>query len=454
MASLEETYTSPDHVPSVVAGLRATFISGFTLPLAFRKAQLTALLHLMSENVEVLAEAVKADLGRHPKHSRQIIAGCVASTQLCIDKLDEWAAPQALPPAGGNQCTVRSCPRGVVLIIGTWNFPNPLVWKPLASALAAGNTVLVKLSELSANTSRVMAGLITKYMDPRCVQVVQGGVPLITEVLQQKFDLIFFTGNSRVGRVVLRAASEHLTPCVLEMGGKNPVVVAEDANIPVAARKIVDGRFKNAGQFCVAPDYVLCTAKVKDALLKEMKAAVEEFFSASPSNSESFARLISTQHCQRVASLLDDAHGGTLLTGGAYDVAARYVAPTIVVDPIPTSKMMQEEIFGPVLPVLTVADIPEALRFVNERPEPLALYVFSANSATVDTVIASTRSGGACANDVIIHMLNEVLPFGGLGESGMGSYHGTYGFRAFSHEKGVLVVDSEHSGTERFPPYS
>eukprot|EP00656_Telonema_subtile_P009242 TRINITY_DN1433_c0_g1_i4.p1 TRINITY_DN1433_c0_g1~~TRINITY_DN1433_c0_g1_i4.p1 ORF type:complete len:477 (-),score=89.51 TRINITY_DN1433_c0_g1_i4:304-1734(-) len=452
----EEIYTPLEDIPGLVQDLRSSFRNGTTRPLEYRKTQLTALRALISENSAALADAVCADMGRHPTFTKGVLHGCVASCDDCLANLDAWCAPKSCgvagPPAGSNSCELRYIPRGTALVVGTWNFPNPLVWKPLASALAAGNTVLLKLNEICEHTSALMEELVAKYMDPTCVRVVQGGVEVATEVLKQRFDIIFYTGNTMVGRVVMRAAAEHLTPCVLELGGKNPVVVAADADIRTAARKIVDGRFKNTGQFCVAPDYVLCEASVQDELVEQMKLAVVEFFTDTPKKCDSYGRIINRRHTARVAALLED-HGGEVVAGGEVDLERSYVAPTIVLEPSKDSKLMQDEVFGPILSVCSVPDVPAAVDHIQSAEAPLALYVFSGSQETVDLVINSTHSGGACANDVIIHMLNDMIPFGGCGHSGFGSYHGEWGFKAFSHEKGVMLVDPADSGGKRFPPF-
>jgi aldehyde dehydrogenase (NAD+) len=252
----------------------------------------------------------------------------------------------------------------------------------------------------------------------------------------------------------MAAAAAHLTPTILELGGKNPAIVTRDANISVAAKKIVDGRFKNAGQFCVAPDYVLCDENVLDEFLKCVQRAVTTFFGKNPQDSESFGRIVSERHCKRLAALISDpTRGGKVLMGGDVNISQRYVSPTVILNPSVKSKVMTQEIFGPVLPVLSVKSADDAMEFVNDRHSPLALYVFSRSSSTCNHVVNGTRSGGVCVNDVIVHMLNETLPFGGFGESGMGNYHGIYGFRAFSHERAVMIVDPSHDDLSRYPPY-
>ena len=451
VASVKPTPIS--EIASKVNSLRASFKTGITSSIEYRKEQIMQVRKLISENKDDLAAAIEADMKRHRTFSSRILGGCVGSCNVALDNIDSWSKPQVLDNVGKNKCEVRYSPKGVALIVGTWNFPNPLVWKPLVAALSAGNVVLLKLNEVCVATSTLMGKLAEKYLDPKCVQIVQGGIPVATEVLKQKFSVIFYTGNTTVGRIVMRAAAEHLTPCILELGGKNPVVVAKDADLKNAARKIVDGRLKNTGQFCVAPDYVLCDASVQPELTQYMKDAVEEFFTSDPKTCKSFGRIINQRHCSRIANVLKEDHGGEIICGGDYDLNESYIAPTIVLNPKEKSQIMEDEIFGPVMPIKTVQSVEEAINFITAKPHSLACYVFSSSQETVDKVINSTFSGGACANDVIIHMLNETLPFGGSGPSGHGSYHGIYGFKAFSHEKGVMLVDSKDDGGGRYPPF-
>jgi len=459
-AAVDYSRAAPTDVASIepmVNSLRGHFQAGLTQPLEFRRDQIEAIKRLVAENKDVLAEADRRDSGKHPAFSNRILGGCVHSCDVALDNLEAWATPQSLPSVGQNACQVRFIPRGVALVIGTWNFPNPLVWKPLISAIAAGNPVVLKLSEVCEASSRVMGDLATSYLDPRCVQVVQGDtndLALVNdEILRQRYDVMFYTGNTKRGKGVMRAAAEHLAPCILELGGKNPVIVSADANIPVAARKIIDGRLSNAGQFCVAPDYVLCDRSVQKQLQDAMKTAIVSFFTENPQTCNSYGRIVNGGHVERLGELLKSDHGGKIIIGGNVDVADRYVAPTIVVDPKLDSDLVEEEMFGPILTVLGVENVDQAIAHVNARPSPLALYVFSTTQDTVDHVINSTQSGGACANDVIQQMQNEVLPFGGFGASGHGSYHGFYGFRAFSHEKAVMLVDAKDTGGSRFPPF-
>ena len=452
-------------IAGIVSALRASFrkrcdegIGGdaSAADLDRRRSLLLSVKNLVKENEDALLEAVTKDLGRHPSFTKKIIAGCSAGAQKCIDNLEAWTAKREKGSAWGNPCEVHYLPRGVVLIVGTWNFPVPLVLKPLCAALAAGNNVIIKLSEVCENVSALLGPLIEKYLPSDAVRVVLGAIPESTELLKQKFDMIFYTGNTFVGKVIMRAAAEHLTPCVLELGGKNPAIVAADANLRAAAKKIIDGRMKNTGQFCVAPDHVIADESIKDELVKHMVDAVREFWGPNAQQSPSYSRIINRRHAKRLVGLLESNHGGKVACGGTHDVSDRYVAPTIIVDPAESSDLMQSEIFGPILPVTSFPSgkIARVVETVNSRPSPLALYVFTSSDDIADCIITRIHSGGACVNDVIIHMLNEVLPFGGCGASGMGSYHGEYGFKAFSHEKGVMRAKSADDGGKRYPPYA
>jgi acyl-CoA reductase-like NAD-dependent aldehyde dehydrogenase len=291
------------------------------------------------------------------------------------------------------------------------------------------------------------------YLDDQAVVVVEGAVPETTALLEQRFDHILFTGSTGVGRVVMAAAAKHLTPVTLELGGKSPTIVAADADLDVAARRIVWGKFVNAGQTCIAPDYVLADASIRDRLVDRMTRTLVDFYGADPKVSTDFGRVVNAQHLDRLRGLLESA-GGTIAVGGTIDEDIRYVAPTIVVDPDLEAPIMAEEIFGPILPVLAVESMDEAVRFVNERPKPLALYVFSGSGDVVDDVLDRTTSGGACVNQTLIHILPSDLPFGGVGPSGMGAYHGQLGFDTFSHLRSVLYKPQKPDPKILYPPYT
>jgi aldehyde dehydrogenase (NAD+) len=338
-----------------------------------------------------------------------------------------------------------------VLIIAPWNYPFQTAVLPLVGALGAGNCVVLKPSEVAPHTSAVIAKWIPKYLDTDTVQVVEGGVPETTELLRQKWDHIFYTGNGTVGRIVMEAASKHLTPVTLELGGKSPTIVDETADLDGAAKRIVYGKFFNAGQTCVAPDYVLVDERVHDALLNRMVSAVREFYGDDPKQSPDFARIINDRHHARLARLLD---GADVATGGETDASERYIAPTILKNVKEDDEVMKEEIFGPILPVISVPSVRAAVAFINRQPKPLALYCFSTNKEAQEAVIEGTSAGGTTINHVWLHVGVPTLPFGGVGESGMGAYHGRHSFEAFSHQRGVLRKSTLKDPPLMFPPYA
>ena len=318
--------------------------------------------------------------------------------------------------------------------------------------MAAGNVVILKPSELTPATSGLMARLLPEYVDSSALKVVQGSIAETTELLKQRYDYIFFTGSENVGRVVLRAAAEHLTPCTLELGGKSPVIVAEDADLPLAARRILWGKLSNAGQSCIAPDYVFAHASIKAKLIEELKTTTAAFYGASPRTNADFGRIVNSAHTERLQRLLT-AHSKDIVFGGEVDVAARYVAPTVL-NTTTAGAAMESEIFGPVLPVVEYTDIATVLQYINSRPKPLALYLFSSNADLHKAVIDKTSSGGVAINDVMAHFANAELPFGGVGTSGMGAYHGRHGFITFSHAKPVLNKSRWLDAPARYPPYT
>eukprot|EP00948_MAST-09A_sp_MAST-9A-sp1_P003643 g3643.t1 len=455
--------TPLEKISPMVSALRATFRSGATRSLQWREAQLKAIGKMIRENQDRMVDAIYKDLRRDPALSKRIVNGCLKSADYFLEHVADYMKPQEKFQKGiPNTCEVIPTPRGVCLIIGTWNFPFPLVLKPLITSIAAGNTTCLKLSEISVNCSNLLTELITKYLDTSAIAICQGSIPVATEVLKQKFDLIFYTGNPAVGRVVMRAAAENLTPCILELGGKNPAIVTcpesnaaiKENNIKYdsslspnslanAAFRIISARTANGGQFCVAPDYVLVLNSQKETFLKHLKAALRQLHGDEPQSSEKLGRIINGRHVARLQGLLDDhkARGGSVFNadigGGKVVKEDLYVAPSICVEPDKDARLLQEEIFGPILPVLGVESVEDAIQYVNARNAPLALYAFGQQARKV---VESTHSGGACINACLLHMANECLPFGGFGESGMGSYHGEYGFRAFSHERALLTL--------------
>ena len=423
---------------------------------AGRRAQLDKLAALCKENADELVAALQKDLGKPTLEAFTTdIAFVIAEIDLARKNLARWTKPEKVRTPLVQQLAkarvVRE-PLGVVLIIAPWNYPVQLLLGPLVGALAAGNCAVLKPSEITANTSAVLARLVPKYLDPECVAIVEGGVPETSALLEQRYDHIFYTGNGAVARVIMEAAAVHLTPMTLELGGKSPCIVDKDAKLDVTARRIAWGKFLNAGQTCVAPDYLLVHESIEDELIEKLGAAVREFYGDDPRQTDDFGRIASERHHQRLAALLEDA--GDVVVGGELVQGERYIAPTIVRNVRPDAKIMSEEIFGPILPVLTVKDVDEAIAFVNEREKPLALYLFTEDADTEQKVLERTSSGGACVNATIWHLANPNLPFGGVGPSGMGSYHGRDGFETFSHKKSVVTKSTKLDPKVAYPPYT
>ncbi|GHE07956.1 aldehyde dehydrogenase family protein [Streptomyces alanosinicus] len=424
----------------IVARLRATFAAGRTKPVEWRTGQLRRLRAMLTERGADLAAALHADLGKSSTEAyRTEIDFTIREIDHTLDHLAEWLRPEPAPvPAHlGADATAwtQYDPLGVVLVIAPWNYPAQLLLAPMVGALASGNAVVVKPSELAPATSAVLAELIPVYLDTDAVAVVEGGVPETTALLAERFDHIFYTGNGTVGRIVMRAAAEHLTPVTLELGGKSPVFVDRDADLDVVADRLARGKFLNAGQTCVAPDYVLTDPETAAALEPALVRAVEALFGTDPATSPEYGRIVNERHFDRLSGLLGS---GRVAVGGGTDRMAKYIAPTVLADVDPASPVMREEIFGPILPLVTVAGLDEAIGFINDRDKPLALYVFTESEATRARIAAETSSGGLGYGLPLAHLTVSDLPFGGVGESGMGSYHGRYSIETFSHRKAVL----------------
>ena len=439
----------------VVSSLRAYFESGATRSLAWRLSQLDALEHLLLEREEDVVEALRADLGKPEAESVGAeVRSVVAEVRHTRKKLRSWMKPKGVQTplvAMPGRSYIYPQPLGVVLIIAPWNYPFQTAVLPLVGAVAAGNCAVIKPSELAPHTSALIAKWIPKYLDRKAVQVIEGGVPETTAVLREKWDHIFYTGNGRVGRIVMEAAAKHLTPVTLELGGKSPAIVDETADLDTAARRIVFGKFFNAGQTCVAPDYVLVHQDVHDALLNRMVSAVREFYGDDPKKTPDFGRIVNDRHHARLLRLLD---GADIVAGGESDPAERYIAPTILKNVRETDPVMKEEIFGPILPVISVVDVNEAVAFVNRGDKPLALYHFSTSTASQSLVLERISAGGSTINHVWLHLGVHGLPFGGVGESGMGAYHGRHSFDTFSHSKAVLKKPTLADPPIAFPPYT
>ncbi|MGW2953027.1 aldehyde dehydrogenase family protein [Streptomyces eurythermus] len=434
-------HSLPERPADVVARLRATFATGRTKPVDWRTDQLRRMRALLTERGADLAAALRADLGKSETEAyRTEIDFTVREIDHTLEHLADWLRPEPapVPPHLGADATAwtQYDPLGVVLVIAPWNYPAQLLLAPMVGALASGNAVVAKPSELAPATSAALAELIPAYLDPDAVAVVEGGVPETTALLAERFDHIFYTGNGTVGRVVMRAAAEHLTPVTLELGGKSPVFVDRGTDLDAVADRLARGKFLNAGQTCVAPDYVLTDPETAPALEAALVRAVEKLFGTDPARSPEYGRIVNERHFDRLSGLLGS---GRVAVGGVGDRAAKYLAPTVLADVDPASPVMREEIFGPILPIVTVSGPDEAIAFINDRDKPLALYVFSESDETRARIAAETSSGGLGYGLPVAHLTVSDLPFGGVGESGMGNYHGRYSIETFSHRKAVLA---------------
>jgi aldehyde dehydrogenase (NAD+) len=420
----------------------------------WRRDQLLALRSMLTENEEVLNDALWADFHKGPFESAATEQGIVLSEiDFILEHLESWMRPVSVSTPLFNQIgtsEIRHEPHGIVLVIGAWNYPINLLLAPVVGAIAGGNAVILKPSEMSAKVAKAIATLIPKYLDPNLFAVVEGGPDETEALLDKKFDLIFFTGSGKVGSLVMQKAVTNLTPVVLELGGKSPALVLDDADIKVSAKRIAWGKFMNAGQTCVAPDYILVHPSVKAELVAEITHAIHEFYGDDIPANKDYCRIINDRNFDRLLGLME---GSKVLLGGKTDKTNKYISPTLL-ESTAQSKAMQEEIFGPLLPIVECPTLDAMIDFVNERPKPLALYVFSSDSDRVDQVLNQTSSGGVSVNDVIMHMASPNLPFGGVGASGMGNYHGEASFKTFTHAKSVLRKSTHIDIPLRYAPYS
>ncbi len=442
-------------VAPVADALRAGFDARITRSRRWRRDQLRALRRMLVENRPVVEQALRTDLGKHPTEAVITEIGMViAEIDYALPRLRRWMRARTVPlpltlaPARGR---IAPEPLGVVLIIGPWNYPLQLVLNPLVGALAAGNAAVVKPSELAGATSALLADLLPRYLDRRAVAVVEGGADVTGELLEQRFDHIFFTGSEKVGAIIAAAAARTLTPVTLELGGKSPAYIDGSVDLAVAARRIMWGKLLNAGQTCVAPDYLLAAPATARGLLPHLERAARELYGADAKTSPDYGRIVTARHTERLAGMLADAEPAF---GGDVSVADRYVAPTVVDAVAADSPLMQEEIFGPILPIVHVGSAAEARAFIRARPKPLAAYVFSRRRRVRRAFLAETSSGGLSFGVPAAHLGAPQLPFGGVGASGMGSYHGEQSFRTFSHRKSVLDKPLRPDSMRlAYPPY-
>ena len=440
---------------SMIEEQREYFLSGETLGLTFRKNMLKRLYSAVAHGREDILNALQQDLGKSHTEGFMCEVGLVLSEiNYMIKNLKKFAReiPVKTPIAQFKAKSYAiNCPLGNVLIMSPWNYPFLLTISPLCNALAAGNTAMVKPSAYSPKTSEVIKNLIEKTFDKKYVGVVTGGRKENQALLQQKFDLVFFTGSQAVGKEVLRNCAEHLTPAVLELGGKSPCIVDESAKIALAAKRIVFGKFINCGQTCVAPDYILCHKSVKGKLIKAICEEIKLQYGENPLENPAYGKIINEKHFNRLLGLIDESK---VVIGGKGDGEKLKIAPTILDNVTQADAVMQEEIFGPILPVLTYENYEDLILELNDKEHPLALYYFTENKQRAKEVFKGVRFGGGCINDCIIHLATSELGFGGVGESGMGAYHGRIGFETFSHKKSVVNKSTFMDLPMRYQPYT
>lgn len=431
------------------------FQTGKTFDVKYRKDQLKNLANTLKKNEKLLYDAVWTDFHKSEFETFATELGILySSADYAKTNLSKWTKPKNvltnLPNLPGSSYIMPE-PYGTTLIIGAWNYPYLLSLGPLIGALAAGNTMILKPSELTPTCSATMAKILNESFDQDYLHVIEGGVAETTQLLKQKFDYLFFTGSTRVGNIVYKAAAENLTPVTLELGGKSPCIVEKDASLKVAAKRIAWGKLINAGQTCIAPDYLLVHESVKEKLLGYIVQYIKEFYGENPKNSTDFVRIVNAPNFARLAGLIEK---GKVYFGGETDASERYISPTILHNITWNDPVMEDEIFGPILPVITYKNLDEIIPEIKKRPKPLSLYIFTKSKKTQEKILKQISFGGGTINDTIMHISNERLPFGGVGASGMGNYHGKAGFDTFSHHKSIMKRPTWIDIPLKYPPYN
>ncbi|TLP81755.1 aldehyde dehydrogenase [Maribacter sp. ACAM166] len=432
---------------------RTFFSSNATKDIQFRIGQLKKLKKILKANEDRLHEAIYADFKKSAfENSMSELAPLYQEINEACKKVEKWAKTKKVKTNVANfpaSSYVIPEPLGVVLVIGAWNYPYLLSLAPVISAIAAGNTVVLKPSELPANTSYIMAELINENFDASFFKVIEGGIPETTELLEQEFDKIFFTGSPKVGKIVYRAAAKNLTPVTLELGGKSPAIFSENCNLKMGVKRLIWSKFLNAGQICIAPDYVLVHKSRKSEFLKSALAEIEKSdFSIENGN---YVQIINKRNTERLINLLDT---DKIYYGGDYNLENRYIAPTLMTEISFEDEIMEEEIFGPILPIIEYDDLDNVISQIKTRPKPLACYVFSNDKPTTNKILREISFGGGAVNDALMHFSNNNLPFGGVGQSGMGAYHGKFGFRTFSHYKSILDKPTGFELNLKYSPHT
>ncbi|MBE9034578.1 aldehyde dehydrogenase [aff. Roholtiella sp. LEGE 12411] len=445
--------TELSNIAEIVLNQRKFFQTSKTKDVDFRIEQLKTLKQAVIEHKQSIIQALQADLHKPEFEIYMTEFSIIKEVDYAIKHLKTWIKPKKAAVSWeffSYFAQIYAEPLGVVLIIGPWNYPFNLIISPLVGAIAAGNCTIIKPSELAPHTSHVLAEIIAKYFDPAYIAVLEGGVETSQELLAEKFDHIFFTGGTAVGKIIMAAAAKHLTPVTLELGGKSPCIVDTDINLEHTIRRITWGKFLNAGQTCIAPDYLLVDKKIKKDLVDGLQECLKEFYGEQPDNSPDYARIINQKHFDRLVSFLKD---GAIIIGAETKPSELYIAPTLIDNVSLVDPIMQEEIFGPLLPIIEYTNIAEAIALINSRPKPLALYLFSQNKNLQKRVLQETSSGGVCINDTLMQFGASSLPFGGVGDSGIGSYHGKASFDIFSHDKSVLQNSFWLDLKWRYAPY-
>ncbi|KAL7735971.1 hypothetical protein ACLKA6_002401 [Drosophila palustris] len=465
-AETESENVAPTSQPDIMANFddtlqraRLAFASGKTRNVSFRRKQLENLLRCYEEHENEIISALEADL-RRPKQESLIVETEFMKNDIkhILYHLSDWVKAEKPSKSFVNMLDdvqVFNDPFGVVLVIGAWNYPLQLLLVPVAAAIAAGNCVVLKPSEIAGNCAKFIAETLPKYLDNDCYPIICGGPSETAELLNQRFDYIFYTGSTRVGKIIHAAANKYLTPTTLELGGKSPCYIDKSVELRTAVKRILWGKLINCGQTCIAPDYILCSKEMQEKFIVEAKDVLKEWYGENVQSSPDLSRIINQNNFQRLLGLMKS---GRIAVGGKYDASERYIEPTILVDVKPNDPIMEEEIFGPILPIYTVENAYDAIEFINAREKPLVIYVFSNSNKLINEFKKNTTSGGFCSNETIMHVGVDTIPFGGVGMSGMGCYHGKYGFDTFTHKKSCLgknlALIGEKMASARYPPYS